>query len=132
MIKALFCFFTLVLNFSTAGFAGDENPPITSLENRYEGRWQGNWLEGMSSGKAALEVTESGAQMSLSSLPVFGAAPISVTKLTSDDKQLKFTAVGADGRSYRFDLKPSSNGSKLIGKAFYDSLHMELELARAK
>lgn len=130
MTKFLFCLFALLLNFSAAVIAADESTSTTNLDGRYVGVWEGAWLEGMSSGKVKLEITESGGQLSFTSLPNFGVTPASVRKLTGNEKRLGFETAGADGRTMRFELKPSSDNKQLKGKAYYDGLHMELDLAK--
>ena len=130
MTKFLFCGFALLLNCSPALMAADESAPATAIDGRYVGVWEGAWLEGMSSGKVKLEITESGGQLSFTSLPNFGVTPASVRKLTGNEKRLGFETAGADGRTIRFELKPSSDNKQLKGKAYYDGLHMELDLAK--
>ena len=110
--------------------AADESAPVTALDSRYAGVWQGTWLEGMSSGKAKLEITQSGGQLSFTSLPNFGVAPASLRKLTANEQRLSFETAGADGRTIRFELKPSGDHQRLQGKAYYDGLRMELDLSK--
>jgi hypothetical protein len=102
----------------------------TVVDARYIGTWAGNWLEGMSSGKATLQVKETSGELMFTALPSFGTQPTPITKMVGSEKRLGFQTVGADGRVMRFDLKPSGDYEKLKGKAYYDSLHMEVELTR--
>ena len=101
-----------------------------TVDSRYIGTWSGNWLEGMSSGKILVEIKDGGGELSFTALPSFGAPPAQIRKVAGDDKRLGFHTAGADGRTMRFELKPTSDFMKLKGKAFYESLHMELELTR--
>lgn len=130
MTKFLFYSIVWIFNFSADVFASDENTSTTNLNSRYVGTWQGTWLEGMSSGKAKLEITEFSGQLSFTALPNFGAAPANLRKLAGNEKHFAFETAGADGRTMRFELKPSSDGKQLKGKAYYDSLHMEVEFAK--
>ncbi len=113
--------------FATANAADNVN---SSLDGRFLGTWEGSWLEGMSSGKATLTLKDESGELTFTTRPAFGARPVSITKITSTERQLGFQTVGADGYVMRFDLKPSKDYQKLKGKAYYDSLHMELELSR--
>ncbi len=122
----LACFGLLVALNSTAGDHG-----TAALDSRYIGTWSGNWLEGMSSGKIRVEIKEAGGELSFAALPSFGVQPAQLRKVTSDDKSLAFFTTGADGKTMRFELKPSGDFNILKGKAHYESLHMELELTRA-
>jgi hypothetical protein len=101
-----------------------------SVDSRYIGVWKGNWLEGMSSGKAFLAFGQSGGQLSFTALPWFGIEPAPLKGIKGSEKSLAFQTIGADGRVMRFDLKPSNEYKKLKGKAHYDGLHMELEFTR--
>lgn len=118
----------LLLALSSA--AGDD--VNATVDSRYLGTWNGNWLEGMSSGKIRLEIKESGGEISFTALPSFGVQPATLRKVAGDAKRLGFHTAGADGRTMRFDLKPSVDFKTLKGKAHYESLHMELDLVRAQ
>jgi hypothetical protein len=126
-LKCILACFGLLLALNSA--AGDE--AASTIDSRYIGTWNGNWLEGMSSGKIRLEIKEAGGDLSFTALPSFGIQPTQLRKVTSDDKRLAFLTTGADGKTMRFELKPSEDFKILKGKAHYESLHMELELTRA-
>lgn len=126
-IKSILFFAMLLIPALSSG--ADEQ--AINVDSRYLGSWNGTWLEGMSSGKVALEIRETGGQLSLSPLPNFGAQPAAIAKVVGNENRVGFQTAGADGRSMRFDLKPSGDFKKLTGKAHYDGLHMELELKRA-
>ncbi len=121
--------FYITLAFIPIAVPAADGDPAT-LDSRYLGQWAGNWLEGMSSGKATLQVKETSGELMFSALPSFGTQPTPITKMVGTEKRLSFQTVGADGRVMRFDLKPSGDYKKLKGKAYYDTLHMELELMR--
>jgi hypothetical protein len=116
--------FASALVFSSTAFGDD------SVDSRYIGVWKGSWLEGMSSGKATLDIVQGSGALAVTALPWFGVEPAPLKSIKSSEKSLGFQTVGADGRVMRFDLKPSSDYKKLKGKAYYDGLHMELELTR--
>ena len=120
--------FFLLLAFPFLAFSADEMS--STVDPRFFGTWQGNWLEGMSSGKVKLDVKEGAGELSLTALPSFGTQPVAITKISGTDKRIGFYTAGADGRVMRFDLKPSEDFKKLKGKAYYETLHMELELTR--
>ena len=103
---------------------------LSAIDTRFFGTWKGSWLEGMSSGKIILEIKDEGGELSFTARPSFGAQPATINKITANDKRLGFHTAGADGRTMRFDLKPSDDFKKLKGNAFYETLHMELELIR--
>ena len=88
MTKFLFYSIVWIFNFSADVFASDENTSTTNLNSRYVGTWQGTWLEGMSSGKAKLEITEFSGQLSFTALPNFGAAPANLRKLAGNAEML--------------------------------------------
>ena len=117
-----------LLTFSHANAADGD---LSAIDSRFLGSWKGSWLEGMSSGKVTLEVRELSADLSFTARPAFGTQSAAIAKIVGNEKQLGFQMVGADGHVMRFDLKPSKDYQKLKGKAFYDNLHMELELSRA-
>ena len=123
-------FFLLLLFFSAFASANATDDDHAGLDARFAGVWEGSWLEGMSSGKATLTFKDESGELTFTNRPAFGARPASITKITRTEKQLRFQTVGADGYVMRFDLKPSKDYQKLKGKAYYDSLHMELELSR--
>jgi hypothetical protein len=116
--------FVLALVFPATSFSQN------GIDSRYVGVWKGSWLEGMSSGKATLNIAESSGLLSFTAIPTFGVEPAPLKNIKGSEKSLGFQAIGADGRVMRFDLKPSSEYKKLKGKAHYDGLHMELELTR--
>jgi hypothetical protein len=118
----------VLLAFPFLAFGADEG--LSGIDPRFFGTWQGNWLEGMSSGKVTLAIKEGAGELSFTALPSFGAQSAAIGKITGDSKRLGFHTAGADGRVMRFDLKPSEDFKKLKGKAYYETLHMELELAR--
>ena len=120
--------FILLMTFSSLAVGADEVSSI--VDARFLGTWQGNWLEGMSSGKIKLEVKEGAGELSFSALPSFGTQPAAISKISGTEKRLGFYTAGADARVMRFDLKPSEDFKKLKGKAYYETLHMELELTR--
>ena len=120
--------FIFVLVFPFLAFGADE--VSSTIDLRFFATWQGNWLEGMSSGKIVLEIKEGSGELSFTALPSFGAHPATVNKIIGNNKRLGFHTAGADGRTMRFDLKPSEDFKKLKGKAYYETLHMELELIR--
>lgn len=118
----------LLLAFPFLAFGADEI--FSGVDHRFLGTWQGNWLEGMSSGKIKLDVKDGAGELSFTALPSFGMQPAAISKITGTEKRLGFYTAGADGRVMRFDLKPSEDFKKLKGKAYYETLHMELELTR--
>ena len=127
-IKTKFILFVLFFSaFSTTNVADDNH---AGLDARFLGTWEGSWLEGMSSGKATLELKDGNGELTFTARPAFGTQAVSITKITGNEKQLGFQTIGPDGHVMRFDLKPSKDYQKLKGKAFYDNLHMELELSR--
>lgn len=128
-IKTKFILFVLFFSAISTTNAADDNH--ASLDARFWGTWEGSWLEGMSSGKATLELKDGNSELTFTTRPAFGTQPVSITKINGNEKQLGFHTVGADGHVMRFDLKPSKDYQKLKGKAFYDNLHLELELSRA-
>lgn len=115
-----------LLIFSLANAADGDHSVIDS---HFLGSWKGTWLEGMNSGKVTLEVRESSGELSFTTRPAFGTQSTPIAKIVGNEKQLRFQTVGADGHVVRFDLKPSKDYQKLKGKAYYDSLHMEMELS---
>ena len=123
-------FILLVLFFSVCSTTNAADDNHASLDTRFLGTWEGSWLEGMSSGKATLELKDGNGELTFTTRPAFGTQPVSITKINGNEKQLGFQTIGADGHVMRFDLKPSKDYQKLKGKAYYDSLHMELELSR--
>jgi hypothetical protein len=125
-LQCLLPFFGLLLALNST--AGDE--ASAAVDSRYLGTWSGNWLEGMSSGKIRLEIKEGGGELLFTALPSFGVQPARLRKIAGDDKHLGFFTAGADGKTMRFELKPSADFKMLKGKVHYESLHMELELAR--
>jgi hypothetical protein len=94
--------FALALVYPATSFSQD------GVDSRYIGVWKGNWLEGMSSGKATLNISESSGLLSFTALPSFGVEPAPLKSIKGSEKSLGFQAIGADGRVMRFDLKPSS------------------------
>ena len=118
----------LLMTFSSLAFGADEVSSI--VDARFFGTWQGNWLDGMSSGKIKLVVKEEAGELSFTALPSFGTQSATISKISGTDKRLAFYTAGADGRVMRFDLKPGEDFKKLKGKAYYETLHMELELTR--
>ena len=127
LIKCLFYSIFLLASFHT--LAAD--PESLANDSRYVGAWKGTWLEGMSSGKVSLEITRTGGEFSFTARPNFGTQPASITKMVNSEKQFAFVVSGEDGQAIRFELKPSDEFEKLKGKAYYDNLHLELELLRA-
>ncbi len=127
-IKSILC--ASVLAVSLIGFTQDG--AASELDSRYIRTWNGTWLSGMTSGKAILNVSEIGGQFSLTAIPSFGSDPAPISKIKSSEKQLEFQTVGADGRVMRVELKLSGDQGKLKGKAYYEGLHMEVELSRAQ
>lgn len=126
-IKTKFILFVIFFStFSTTNAADDDH---AGLDARFWGTWEGSWLEGMSSGKATLELKDGNSELTFTTRPAFGTQPVSITKIIGNEKQLGFQTIGADGHIVRFDLKPSKDYQKLKGKAYYDSLHMEMELS---
>jgi hypothetical protein len=125
-IKCILFTLSLIVPLVASGADGDSR----DIDSRYIGTWNGHWLEGMSSGKILLEVKENGGELSFTALPSFGANSAAIGKVMGNEQRLTFHTAGADGRTMRFDLKPSGDFKKLRGKAHYESLHMELELTR--
>ncbi len=132
MFKKLFesVLLPIALLFSAGVDAQDGGTP--AVEAQYIGVWKGNWLEGMSSGGVTLEIAENGGQLSFSGRPAFGTEPEPISKIKHSDQQLGFQTTGADGGAMRFELKPTADYQKLKGKAYYQGLHMEVEINRVQ
>ena len=124
-----YIFFALSVVTFSHSIAADSDRPM--IDSRFIGTWKGSWLEGMSSGKVTLEVGKSHGDLSLTTRPSFGTQAVAIAKIVGVEKQLSFYATGADGHAMRFNLTPHKDYQTLKGKAYYDGLHMELDLARA-
>jgi hypothetical protein len=121
--------FALAVIAFSPSIAADSDRPM--IDSRFIGTWKGSWLEGMSSGKVTLEVGESRGDLSLTTRPAFGTQAVAIAKIVGVEKQLGFYATGADGHAMRFNLTPDKDYKTLKGKAYFDGLHMELDLTRA-
>jgi hypothetical protein len=102
--------------------------------DRLAGKWQGSWLEGMSTGKVFLELAPGAGQskIELTGFPKFGPGKAPVRDVVAQGETLKFVTVRADGEKVTFDLKLNDAGSKMKGKARYEGSRMEVELVRSE
>ena len=129
MTKIFKCAFAVL--FLLAPFISNAADEVGAAEDsRYQGKWEGNWLEGMSSGKVSLAIVAVNSEIAFTARPTFGTEPTVISKIKGTDKTLTFYVTGADGHAMRFELKPAKDYKILRGKAYYDNLHMELELSR--
>jgi hypothetical protein len=99
---------------------------------RFLGKWQGSWLEGMASGKVFLDLAaaEGESKIEMTRLPKFGAGKALVREVLTEGQTLKFVTARADGEKVSFDLKLNEAGSRLKGTARYEGSRAEVELVR--
>jgi hypothetical protein len=105
----------------------------TAKLDRFAGKWQGSWLEGMSSGKVFLDLGASAGQeakIELTSFPKFGPGVAPVRDIAAENETLKFSTPRSDGKEIKFELTLNQAGNKLKGKARYEGSRVEVELAR--
>jgi hypothetical protein len=99
----------------------------------FQGRWQGPWYIGMSSGKALLELGRDGqGTIALTQLEGFGNAPVSLRRVESEGKTLQFSAAGENGTEFKLKAQLSNDGRKLTGNGKYGGFGARVEFQRAE
>lgn len=112
----------LVLN---AGVAAGEGTAS------FQGRWQGPWYIGMSSGKALLELGPDGqGTIAMTQLEGFGNAPVSISQVETEGKTLRFSAAGENGTEFKLKALLSNDGRKLTGNGKYGGFGARVEFRR--
>jgi hypothetical protein len=98
-----------------------------------QGRWNGPWYIGMSSGIASAEIgTDGGGSIALTNLEGFGNAAVPISKQEFDGKTFRFSAVGDNGTEFWVKLQMSADGEKLRGNGKYGGFGARMELQKAK
>jgi hypothetical protein len=111
----------------SASVAADEGTAL------FQGRWQGPWYIGMSSGKALLELGADGqGTIALTQLEGFGNAAVSLSRVEVGGKALRFSASGENGVEFKLKALLSSDGRKLTGNGKYGGFGARVEFQRAE
>jgi hypothetical protein len=117
----------VVTLFLSAGVAADEGTAS------FQGRWQGPWYIGMSSGKALLVLGPEGqGTLAITQLEGFGNAPVSLSRVETEGNALLFSAAGENGTEFKLKALLSSDGRKLTGNGKYGGFGARVEFQRAE
>jgi len=92
--------------------------------------WHGPWYLGMTSGVADLSVTGNVGTLTLTNNENFGAEAVAVSDLERDNAQLRFRALGADGKTLSCQIPVSADGAKARGFCRYAGFNLRFELSR--
>jgi hypothetical protein len=111
----------------SAGVAADEGTAL------FQGKWQGPWYIGMSSGKALLELGPDGkGTIAMTQLEGFGNAPVNLSRVEAEGKTLRFSAAGENGAEFKLKALLSNDGRKLTGNGKYGGFGARVEFQRAE
>lgn len=92
--------------------------------------WHGPWYLGMTSGIADLNLTAGGGTLTLTNNENFGAEPVVVSDLERGGGQLRFRALGADGKMLSCQIPVSSDAARARGFCRYGGFNLRFELTR--
>jgi hypothetical protein len=93
------------------------------------GKWEGPWYRGMTSGKAVFEISDQGGTVQLTNSETFGDEARPLKKLEFDGKTLRFVADGGAG-PMTVALKLNERGDQMKGMGKYEGFPVRFELMR--
>lgn len=95
------------------------------------GTWEGPWYIGMSSGKARVEIDESGAgTIAFTNLENFTDRPVVLEKTSFDGAVFRFSASGEGTHTFSAVLKLREGGEEMRGNGKYGGFGARMELKR--
>jgi hypothetical protein len=94
------------------------------------GKWEGPWYRGMTSGKAVFEIRGDGGTIQLTNSETFGDDARPLTKVQFDGKTFRFEADGGTG-PMTAALKLNERGDQMKGMGKYEGFPVRFELMRS-
>jgi hypothetical protein len=95
-----------------------------------DGKWEGPWYRGMSSGRATFEIKDGAGSVQLTNSETFGDQPRALSKLEFDGKVFRFEVPGSGG-PLNASLKLNDKGDQMKGMGKYEGFGVRFELTRA-
>jgi hypothetical protein len=95
-----------------------------------DGKWEGPWYRGMSSGRATFEIRHGGGSVKLTNAETFGDDPRALSKVEFDGKVFRFEVPGGGG-PLSAALKLNDQGDQMKGMGKYEGFGVRFELMRA-
>ena len=94
-----------------------------------DGKWEGPWYRGMSSGKATFQIKDGGGSVKLTNSETFGDEPRALSKVEFDGKVFRFE-VATGGGPLTAGLKLNDRGDQMKGMGKYEGFGVRFELTR--
>ena len=95
------------------------------------GKWEGPWYRGMTSGKAVFEIRDGGGTIQLTNSETFGDAAKPLKKVEFDGKTFRFEADGGTGPLVAA-VKLNDRGDQMKGMGKYEGFPVRFELMRVQ
>jgi hypothetical protein len=95
------------------------------------GKWEGPWYRGMTSGKAVFEIRDAGGTIQLTNSETFGDDVRPLKKVEFDGKTFRFVADGGTG-PMTAALKLNERGDQMKGMGKYEGFPVRFELMRSE
>jgi hypothetical protein len=95
-----------------------------------DGKWEGPWYRGMSSGRATFEIKDGAGSVKLTNSETFGDEPRALSKVEFDGKVFRFEVPGGTG-PLNASLKLNDKGDQMKGMGKYEGFGVRFELTRA-
>jgi hypothetical protein len=106
-------------------------PPLYAADTaKVDGRWEGPWYRGMTSGTAVFEISGGGGTLQLTNSETFGDDPKPLKKVEFDGRSFAFQADGGGG-ALGAVLDLNERGDQLKGMGKYEGFTVRFELKRA-
>lgn len=116
--------FAVILAGAIAGRAGADTAAV-------DGRWEGPWYRGMSSGKAVFEIRGNSGTILLTNAETFGDDARPLKQVEFDGKTFRFVADGGTG-PLNAALKLNERGDQMKGMGKYEGFPVRFELSRTQ
>jgi hypothetical protein len=96
-----------------------------------DGRWEGPWYRGMTSGKAVFEIRGATGTIQLTNSETFGDDARELKQVEFDGKTLRFVVDGGRG-PLNAALKLNERGDQMKGMGKYEGFPVRFELSRSQ
>lgn len=95
-----------------------------------KGSWEGPWYRGMTSGKAALRISDEGATVQFTNLDKFGGEVHPLKTASIEEGVLKLRTEGEAGGALTASLKLNEAKSEMKGLGKFDGFPLRFELKK--
>jgi hypothetical protein len=107
----------------------DASSAIADDTATIDGRWEGPWYRGMSSGKATFTIKDGAGSVKLTNSESFGDEPRALSKVEFDGTVFRFEVPGGVGPLHA-SLKHNDKGDQMKGMGKFEGFGVRFELTR--